>query len=124
MSRYARIESQQVAEIIIAPEGIDITRMFPADIVAACVSCPAEVREGWSYDGAAFSPPPPPTEAELKAQRRAEILSRLAALDIESIRPLRAVADDTASDFDRQKLASLETEASGLREGLQEVSNA
>ena len=67
---------------------------------------------GWSDS------PPPPTAAELVAADRAEKLSRLAAIDWESIRPLRAVAEDVATEADSQKLADLEAEAAGLRASL------
>jgi hypothetical protein len=59
-----------------------------------------------------------PTPEQLAEARRAEILARLAEIDRESIRPLRAVADDNATDFDRQKLTGLESEAAGLRTEL------
>jgi hypothetical protein len=61
---------------------------------------------------------PAKTQAELDAERRAEIISRLSAIDTDSVRPLRAIADGTATDFDRQKLAALETEAATLRAEL------
>jgi hypothetical protein len=61
---------------------------------------------------------PPPTEAELAATRKAEITVRLAEIDTASIRPLRAIADGTATDFDMQKLANLEAEAATLRDEL------
>jgi hypothetical protein len=51
-------------------------------------------------------------------ERRAEILARLAEIDTAGIRPLRAVADNSATDFDRQKLADLDTEAAELRAEL------
>jgi hypothetical protein len=68
-------------------------------------------------DGAMLEPPAK-TQADLDAERRAEIISRLSAIDTESVRPLRAVADGTATDFDRQKLAALEAEAAELRTEL------
>jgi hypothetical protein len=51
-------------------------------------------------------------------ERRAEILARLAKIDLASIRPLRAVAEDSAAQFDREKLASLDSEAADLRAEL------
>jgi hypothetical protein len=56
-----------------------------------------------------------PTPEELAAQRRAEILARLAVIDQESIRPLRAAANSESTDFDVDKLAALDAEAAGLR---------
>jgi hypothetical protein len=68
--------------------------------------------DGWS------STPPPPTPEQIAEARRQEILSRLAEIDAASIRPLRAVAENAATDFDRQKLADLGTEAAELRAEL------
>jgi hypothetical protein len=68
--------------------------------------------KGWS------DTPPPPSEEELNEQRRAEILARLAAIDYESIRPLRAIADGTATNKEREKLVMLESEAKKLREEI------
>jgi hypothetical protein len=48
-------------------------------------------------------------------ERRAEILRRLAQIDQDSIRPLRAIADGRGEDYDRQKLAKLDSEAGELR---------
>ncbi|MDR1311090.1 MAG: hypothetical protein LBK01_04340 [Burkholderiaceae bacterium] len=62
--------------------------------------------------------PPPPTSEQLAAQRREEILSRLATIDTESIRPLRAIAEGTVEDFDREKLSALDAEAATLRAEL------
>jgi hypothetical protein len=67
--------------------------------------------------------PDPPTTAELAAQRKMEILSRLAATDAASIRPLRAIAQGEAVQADHDKLAALDAEAADLRAelaGLQE----
>lgn len=47
--------------------------------------------------------------------RISEIDARLAQIDLESIRPARAVNVGTAGTFDRDKLAALENEAGALR---------
>ena len=47
--------------------------------------------------------------------RLQELDIRLHAIDMESIRPLRALADNTATEADRKKLAELEKEAELLR---------
>ena len=57
-------------------------------------------------------PDPQIIENERRVQ---EIKQRLAEIDTESIRPLRATVDGSASEFDTQKLATLETEAQALR---------
>ena len=49
-------------------------------------------------------------------QRLDEIAARLDAIDLASVRPLRAIAQGIATAFDHEKLASLEAEAEQLRE--------
>lgn len=59
--------------------------------------------------------------AELQARadlRRAALVERLAAVDLASVRPLRAVAAGTATDADRERLAALDAEATTLRAEL------
>ncbi len=66
------------------------------------------------------------TEAEYAAMTtpsaseilRAEIVAELAAIDTASLRPLRAVAAGTATQFDTDKLAQFETKAAALRAEL------
>ncbi|KAF0225917.1 MAG: hypothetical protein FD176_72 [Rhodospirillaceae bacterium] len=52
---------------------------------------------------------------QARANQLAAIDSRLTAIDVEAIRPLRAMAAGTASQFDTDKLAALEAEAMALR---------
>ena len=68
---------------------------------------------GWSAE-----PPMEVQQITEQTQRRAEIMARLAAIDVDSVRPLRAIAKGDASDFDRDKLAALDSEAAGLRAEL------
>ncbi len=68
--------------------------------------------EGWS------SEPPEPDEAELQAQRIAEIKARLQEIDAASIRPLRAKAAGTATAADEARYTELEREAAELRAEL------
>lgn len=57
-----------------------------------------------------------PDHSVIENERRVqEIKQRLAEIDTESIRPLRATVDGSATEFDAQKLATLETEAQALR---------
>lgn len=58
---------------------------------------------------------PSPTQEQLKVKRMGEIDARLAAIDVESIRPLRAINNGTSIQADIDKLASLDTEADALR---------
>lgn len=60
---------------------------------------------------------PDPTIME-NERRIQEIKQRLAEIDTESIRPLRATVDGSATEFDTLKLAALEQEATALRTEL------
>lgn len=61
---------------------------------------------------------PEPTPEEINEQRKQEIYARLNAIDTESLRPLRAIARGTATDYDTEKLKALEDEAVALRQEL------
>lgn len=112
---YARIENGRVAERISVPAMYTLDRLFPAEFCSRCVPCGNEVVQGWTYDGnGGFTPPEEP--AQTPEQRLAEIDARLAGIDAESARPLRAVVSGTAEDADHAKLAALEAEAAALRE--------
>lgn len=54
--------------------------------------------------------------------RAREILARLEAIDLASVRPARAVAVGTATQSDIDVLQELEMEAVGLREELRGLS--
>lgn len=53
-------------------------------------------------------------EVELSESRRKEIMNRLLEIDVESIRPLRAVATNIDDLVDHQKLKSLNEERHSL----------
>jgi len=55
-----------------------------------------------------------PSPAQLKESRVSEIKARLLIIDQESIRPLRAIAAGTQTDFDTKKINDLETERAAL----------
>ena len=63
-------------------------------------------------------PPPPPTAEELAQARKAGIIAELDRLDRQSVRPLRAIAKETATDEDVAKLADLDARAASLRAEL------
>ena len=71
-------------------------------------------------------PNPQPTQAELdvlyvilaKKDRAAEIYRELDALDLQSIRPVRAKQAGTATPEDEAKIVALETQAQTLRTEL------
>ena len=58
---------------------------------------------------------PPPSDKDLDKKRILEIQARLAEIDIESARPLRALAAGSGTDFDREKLSKLDAEVRTLR---------
>lgn len=74
------------------------------------------------WNGAGFDmeavPAPEPQPMPEPPSRADEIRGRLFQIDADSIRPLRAIEGGTASDFDRAKLAVLDTEAATLRAEL------
>jgi len=57
-------------------------------------------------------------DAHCAALRMEEIKARLMELDMQSIRPLRALADGTATEEDRLRIAALDVEAEALRTEL------
>ena len=70
--------------------------------------------EAWGY-----------TEEEKQAQakevRKAELIAELAQIDLESIRPTRAIQNGTATEFDTQKLAELEERAEQIRQEIRDL---
>lgn len=82
--KRALIDVRDNTVVQVEPLGGD----FPISPDYAWVDCPDEViAYSWTYDGAAFSPPPGPTLAEAKAAKTA---------DIERDRDAACVADVTA----------------------------
>ncbi len=53
--------------------------------------------------------------------RRSVILAELDRLDLQAVRPLRAIAAGTATETDKQKLIALEEQATQLREELANI---
>lgn len=65
------------------------------------------------------APVPPQKNLPPETERRvAEIYARLAQIDHESVRPLRAIMRGLGSEKDISRMASLETEADELRAEL------
>ena len=59
-----------------------------------------------------------PTSDQLNQQRISDIKSELQRLDLESVRPLRAINAGTDTAEDRDKLTELDAEAEVLRQKL------
>ena len=57
-------------------------------------------------------------EATAIAAERMAIISELGSIDANAIRPLRAIAAGTATQADRDTLATLEARAAEIREAL------
>lgn len=53
--------------------------------------------------------------------RRSVILSELDRLDLQAVRPLRAIAAGTATETDRQKLTEIEEQVAQLRKELANI---
>jgi hypothetical protein len=62
--------------------------------------------------------------ARLNRLRAAEIKRRLKTIDGERIRPLAAIVSNKATEYDSEKLTSLENEAEALRKELSELGGA
>lgn len=72
----------------------------------------------WEDDPVQPEPTPEELAAQYKLARTNVIKTRLAAIDIESIRPLRS---NPRTTFDTDKLAALDTEANLLRTELRNL---
>lgn len=59
-------------------------------------------------------------EAEVSPikNEQAEIFAKLEELDLQAVRPLRAIVAGTATETDRQKLSEIETEVKKLRKEI------
>ena len=66
-----------------------------------------------------ITPIDPPVTAEEQIDN---IKNQLASIDLQTARPLRAIAAGTATEDDREKLEELETQAERLRAELTEIS--
>ena len=73
----------------------------------------------YKYVDGSLIPDEEKIQARKKALRTAEIKERLAEIDFESIRPLRAKEAGNPSEEDEAKLSALEAEAVTLREELE-----
>ena len=107
--------------LIEAAEALELE--FSATSSARLLRYEAEARgEGWEVYGPADKPFAFPTaEEEAEAARlahRAELIAELSTLDTRAIRPLRAVAAGTATQADRDMIASLDARAAEIREAL------
>lgn len=56
--------------------------------------------------------------------RHSVILAELDRLDLQAVRPLRAIAAGTATETDRQKLTEIEEQAVQLRQELTNITDA
>lgn len=96
--KYARIENGKVME---TGDFDSIEGRFHHSLV--WIECGPEVVAGYSYDGASFAAPPPPTSDDLNSA----IKSKIAELDTKRIRPL--------AEGDTAYLAQLNEQIAALR---------
>jgi len=72
MTTYARIDDDAVAEIYTPPgefDNLPIEEQFHPDLTWVDLTGVSPTPEvGWSYDGTAFAPPPPPEPLTIKQQ--------------------------------------------------------
>ena len=100
--KYAKIESNKVIQVQPSPEEgfVEVSD----NVVCGMIK---------GSDGTFVNPPIP--QEQLDSQRIGEIGERLKEIDVESVRPLRAINAGTDTQFDRDKLADLDAEAETLR---------
>jgi hypothetical protein len=102
---YAKLDENNIYQGMVSGIPGDVPGSFysPPGVRVALTSPPTDEPGEWRDSEAAWVRVTP---EELAAMHRAEVLAKLAKIDAASIRPLRAVADGTATAFDRSFAAS------------------
>lgn len=62
-----------------------------------------------------ITPVEPPATVMTSEEQTAELKQQLVDIDLQTVRPLRAIATGTATDEDRRRLAELEAQAEAIR---------
>jgi len=92
MKNFARIENGKVAE------RLDVNALPPFHPSLHWAECPAETQEGWFFDGATFSAPPPPSAEHILATLTGAVQAHLdaaaAAVGYDSIYTACTYADE------------------------------
>lgn len=78
-----------------------------------------ESKDGWDFEPL---PPEPPQKPDPEPDPKDIILGQLNDLDFKTVRPLRAILAQSASEEDREYLQSLEEQAQALRAQLSKLS--
>jgi hypothetical protein len=112
MTTYYYVKSNKIEEAKSVKDAEYMAAFLKRPVYTALKSVP--IPEGYKLDGRDIVP----TAETLKAQERTATIARLAEIDREAIRPLRAVAAGTQTTADTDKLAALEAEAGQLRSTL------
>lgn len=125
--RYARVEDGIVREMVEGDPWI-IEKLYTQEFLETLVpNAPDECAEWWVHQDGIFHPPSPgdtyvlvggtwvQDQAKIAALARRRAMSRLSAIDLETVRPLRAKLAGTATLEDDAILAELEAEAVSLR---------
>jgi len=112
--KYARIDNGLVMELF-ETDG-DITQMFPPILIwVEITNLDPQPEQGWSYDGANFTAPPP-----YIPDPRPALYAELEQIDRESTRPLRAmlvaepnvgVGTPERADLEAKELRAIEIRA-------------
>ena len=89
----------------------------------AKITLPAAESYGFAYESWIANGNTPLPADPIPSKRPAEIAARLAQIDAESVRPLRAKLAGNATGDDNSKLAALDTEAAALRIELKGMSS-
>jgi len=71
--------------------------------------------QAWLNEGNEWAPLPAPTLEQVNFERITEIDTRLTQIDLESVRPLRAISNASQTSDDIAKLSALDSEAADLR---------
>ena len=107
--------SAQAAFIEAAPEGAEVTPLYES---TAEPDHPVLAGKEYLRDTVLFYGLRLGEDIKTTADKRADIFTRLDAIDVESMRPQRAITAGTGTQADEDRLKSLEAEAEALRAEL------
>ena len=109
--KYAKIINDLTKQCEV---GIGTNSQFYESIGMTLMEVEQAYNGQWYVKG--YAPEKP--QEEINEERKQEIYARLTAIDTESLRPLRAIAQGTETEYDTEKLKALEDEAVALRQEL------
>lgn len=74
---FAYVENEKVVEVT----QVDPFTIFRKEYAEMFIACPENVEAGWTYNGAAFTPPPGPTGEQIAAENKQKALLKLQETD-------------------------------------------